>query len=61
MKKYIKYIIIIFLIIILLGLIKISLQKDYKKVESGNNKSIKEIEEYILNITSYQYNFHLHQ
>lgn len=54
MKKYIKYIVIIFLIIILLGLIKISLQKDYKKVESGNNKSIKEIEEYILNITSYK-------
>ena len=35
-------------------LTKISLQKDYKKVESGNNKSIKEIEEYILNITSYK-------
>ena len=54
MKKYIKYIVIISLIIILLGLIKISLQKDYKNLESGNNKNIKEIEEYILNITTYK-------
>ena len=51
-------IIIIFIVFIILSgiLIIFFLNKDYKKEETGNNKSIKEIEEYILNIKTYKAN-----
>ena len=52
-KKIILFLIIIILITIL---IIFFINKDYKKVETGNNKSIKEIEEYILNIKTYKAN-----
>ncbi len=54
MSKFIK-IVIILIIILSLGLIlKKLIRIDYKKGESGNNKSIQEIEKYFLNITSYK-------
>ena len=52
-KKIILFLLIIILITIL---IIFFINKDYKKVETGNNKSIKEIEEYILNIKTYKAN-----
>ena len=49
MKKWIKFIIILILIIVAIFFIFNKFVKlDYKNTESGNNKSIKEIEEYFL-------------
>ncbi len=55
MKKW-KVWIIIILILILISVIvtKIFTNKPYKNKQSGNNKSIQEIEQYILNIKSYK-------
>ena len=54
MKKWIKFIIILILIIVAIFFIFNKFVKlDYKNTESGNNKSIKEIEEYFLNVNSY--------
>lgn len=55
MKKW-KVWIIIILILIVVSLIitKIFTNKPYKNIQNGNNKSIQEIEEYILNIKSYR-------
>ncbi len=55
MKKW-KVWLIIILILILISIIvtKIFTNKPYKNIQNGNNKSIKEIEEYILNIKTYR-------
>ena len=48
---------IILMIIIFVGvIIKVSSNKDYKNIKIGNNRSIKEIEEFILNIKTYKAN-----
>ena len=57
MTKKKKIILFSIIVIILIGILIIFfINKDYKKVETGNNKSIKEIEEYILNIKTYKAN-----
>ena len=54
MKKYIKIIGILAIFILSIIIIKISFNNNYKNVKKGNNKSIQEIEEYILNIKNYK-------
>lgn len=54
MNKWLKIIIIITIILCTILIIKNFMKTDYKKEESGNNKNIKEIEEYMLNINSYK-------
>ena len=54
MNKWLKIIIIITIILCTILIIKNFMKTDYKKEESGNNKNIKEIEEYMLNIDSYK-------
>ena len=54
MDKLIKIVILIVIICSVLLLLKNLIKTNYKNGESGNNKSIKEIEEYILNINSYK-------
>ena len=54
MKKWAKIVIVSILILICIGFcLKKFIKSDYKNVESGNNKDIKEIEEYFLNVNSY--------
>ena len=53
MKKNHKFITFFFILIITI-LIIIFLNNDYKKSETGNNKTIQEIENYILNIKNYE-------
>ncbi len=56
-KKTVLIFFIILMIIVLVGfIIKICVNKDYKNEKIGNNKSIEEIEKYILNIRSYKAN-----
>ena len=56
-KKSFFLIAIILMIIIFVGvIIKVSSNKDYKNIKIGNNRSIKEIEEFILNIKTYKAN-----
>ncbi len=56
-KKSFFLIAIILMIIIFIGvIIKVSLNKNYKNKKIGNNKSIEEIEDYILNIKTYKAN-----
>lgn len=56
-KKPVFIAVVILMIIIFVGvIIKVSSNKDYKNINIGNNKSIKEIEEFILNIKSYKAN-----
>ena len=50
MNKWLKIIIIITIILCTILIIKNFMKRDYKKEESGNNKNIKEIEEYIDNL-----------
>lgn len=60
MKKWIKILIIVLVILCVLGFIlKKLVRLDYKKSENGNNKSIQEIEQYILNIESYKANLYI--
>ena len=54
MNKWIKILIIVVAICSILLILKNFIKTNYKKEESGNNKNIKEIEEYILNINSYK-------
>ena len=54
MDKLIKIVILIVIICSVLLLLKNLIKTNYKNGESGNNKSIKEIEDYILNINSYK-------
>lgn len=54
MKNIKKYLIIVFIISLIFAILKISLNKNYKMNENGNNKTIQEIENYILNISSYK-------
>ncbi len=58
MKKKFKITFIVFVIILIITIILINLlnnsKNNYKSEKIGNNKSIKEIEEYILNIKTYR-------
>lgn len=54
MNNWKKWLIALFIVSLIFAILKISLNKDYKTEETGNNKTIQEIEEYILNITSYK-------
>ena len=54
MNKWAKLLIILVIIFCIVLFLKNLLKSNYKKEESGNTKSIKEIEEYILNINSYK-------
>lgn len=54
MNKWIKILIIVVAICSILLILKNFIKTNYKKEESGNNKNIEEIEEYILNINSYK-------
>ena len=56
MKKYIKIIILFLIILSIIIIVKKSFNNNYKNEKIGNNKSIEEIEEYILNIKSYKAN-----
>ena len=56
-KKFVLLIVIIILIVFFIGcILKISTNKNYKNKKMGNNKSIEEIEDYILNIKTYKAN-----
>ena len=56
-KKIVSILAIILMIIVLVGfIIKICTNSAYKNEKTGNNKSIEEIEKYILNIKSYKAN-----
>lgn len=54
MNKWIKILIIVVAICSILLILKNFIKTNYKKEESGNNKNIEGIEEYILNINSYK-------
>ena len=54
MGKWFKIIAFIILIITILLICNFFIKSNYKTKESGNNKSIQEIEQYILNVTSYK-------
>ena len=54
MNKWIKIILILTIIFCISLILRNFIKSNYKTEESGNNKSIKEIEEYILNINSYK-------
>ena len=54
MKKWKIIAIIIFIILFIIILMKFFLNNDYKNSETGNNKSIQEIEQDILNIKTYK-------
>ena len=60
MKKWFKFVILIILIVLIaLIFFKKLLKRDYKNEEIGNNKSIQEIEQYILGIESYKADIHI--
>ena len=54
MGKWFKIIAFIMIIIVTLLICNFFIKTNYKTDESGNNKSIQEIEQYILNVTSYR-------
>ena len=54
MGKWFKIIAFIIIVIITLLICNFFIKTNYKTKESGNNKSIQEIEQYILNVTSYK-------
>lgn len=54
MKKIIFPTIIVILILTVIGITNFLLKKDNKKNNYGNNKTIEEIEQYLLNIDSYK-------
>lgn len=53
MNKWFKILIIIASILCIILIFKNLLKTNYKNEESGNNKSVQEIEQYFLNINSY--------
>lgn len=63
MKKSLKFFIcVVIILILILSVVLIKekvIKKDYKNNKIGNNKSIQEIEQYILNIESYRANIHI--
>ena len=54
MGKWFKILAFIIIVIITLLICNFFIKTNYKTKESGNNKSIQEIEQYILNVTSYK-------
>ena len=54
MGKYFKILAFILIIIITLLICNFFVKTNYKTEENGNNKNIQEIEQYILNVTSYK-------
>ena len=54
MGKWFKILAFIILVIVTLLICNFFIKTNYKTKESGNNKSIQEIEQYILNVTSYK-------
>ena len=54
MGKWFKILAFIIIIIFALLICKFFIKSNYKTKENGNNKSIQEIEQYILNVTSYK-------
>ena len=54
MGKWFKIFALIIIIIVSLLLCNFFIKTNYKTQQNGNNKSIQEIEEYILNVTSYR-------
>ena len=54
MNNFKRIMLTIIIFIIILFIIVIFLNNDYKKSETGNNKTIQEIENYILNIKNYE-------
>ena len=56
MKKCFKIFVFIVIIIVIILIFNFFIKTNYKIQQTGNNKSIKEIEQYILNIASYKAN-----
>ena len=56
MEKLKRIIIVVILAIIIITILGIFLKKDNNMIKNGNKKTIKEIEEYFLNIDSYKAN-----
>ena len=54
MGKWFKILAFVILVIVTLLICNFFIKTNYKTKESGNNKSIQEIEQYILNVTSYK-------
>ena len=54
MKKAIKILTPIIVLIIVFLFVKKFVITDYKNKETGNNKNIQEIEQYILNVSTYK-------
>ncbi len=54
MGKWFKIFALIIIIIVTLLICNFFIKTNYKTQQNGNNKSIQEIEEYILNVTSYR-------
>ena len=54
MGKWFKIIAFIILIIVLLLICNFFIKTNYKTQQNGNNKSVKEIEKYFLNVSSYK-------
>ena len=54
MGKWFKILAFIIIVIITLLICNFFIKTNYKTKESGNNKSIQEIEQYILNVSSYK-------
>ena len=59
MKKWIKFFILLIILVYIILVCKKIIKNNYKKEETGNNKNIEEIEQYILNIESYKANIHI--
>ena len=54
MKKWFKILAFIIIIIVILLICNFFIKSNYKTEQNGNNKNIQEIEQYILNVTSYK-------
>ena len=54
MGKWFKILAFIIIIIVILLICNFFIKSNYKTEQNGNNKNIQEIEEYILNVTSYK-------
>jgi len=59
MKKWIKFFILLIILVCIILVCKKIIKNNYKKEETGNNKNIEEIEQYILNIDSYRADLHI--
>lgn len=54
MRKWFKILAFIIIIIVILLICNFFIKSNYKTEQNGNNKNIQEIEQYILNVTSYK-------